>query len=167
MDRLKRLFNRRANNDKDPPLHQAVREGNLRKVKKLLEKGENPNLPDKHHLMPLHYAAYWGENEIATLLLKYGAKADTDNGLGWTPLHAAAFSGGLKTRKNMIDILTAAGGDLHKPDKRGCAPKDYMLLWAPDEKAEKAVTDYLKVANKTGAAYTPPKRPAYTRTPKH
>lgn len=167
MDKLRRLFNRSAKKgNEDSPLHKAVREGNVRQVRKLLEKKTDPNVPDKHKMMPLHYAAYWGEDEVVLLLLKYGAKPDCDNGEGWTPLHAAALSGGLRTRKPIIDALVKKGADFDKTDNQGHAAKDYMLLWARNPKEEKEVAEYIEAAC-NGKNPLPPKRPPQIKPPRH
>jgi hypothetical protein len=167
------LFNKlsgRANKKEDrgnTPLYKAVKEGNLSKVKRLLDHGADPNIYNDHHLTPLHQAAYWGETEIVKLLLKHGARTDLDNGRGWTALHSAAVSGGLKSRKEIIDLLIGHGADLEKPDKNGWTPKDYMMIWEMNAEAAEKLKQYLAQADGLKPAVSTPKKPSNIKTPKH
>jgi ankyrin repeat protein len=45
-------------------LHSAARDGDVERVKKLLEKGANPNARTEAGLTPLHEAASWGHVEL-------------------------------------------------------------------------------------------------------
>jgi len=154
---------------KSTTLYIAVKDGNLSEVRKLLKNGANPNIRCAHNLTPLHHAAYWGEVRILELLIKNGANVNTDNGggRGWTPLHSAAISGGLKKRREVIEILIKNKADLNKKDKLGWTPKDYMLLW---EKDPKGANDFKKYISKFATAnqeHREPKRPDNFKTPKH
>jgi hypothetical protein len=149
------------------PLYKAVKEGNVSKVKRLLERGADPNIYNDHHLTPLHQAAYWGETEIVRLLLKHGAKVDIDNGRGWTALHSAAVSGGLKSRKEIIDLLMGHGANLEKPDKNGWTPRDYMMVWEMNAEAAEKLKQYLAQSDGLKPAATPPKKLSNIKTPKH
>ena len=75
-------------------IHDAAKNGNLEKVKALLE--ANPDLVssrDEHGMTPLHWAAAGGSEVVAELLLASNAVINaTDNG-GATPLHYAAGMG--------------------------------------------------------------------------
>ena len=72
------------------PLHEAVRDGDLPQVKKLLDQKANVNATDAARRTPLHYAAANGEVSIARLLISYGADVDSQDRQGNTPLHYAA-----------------------------------------------------------------------------
>lgn len=137
MQRLNNFFNSLTGNNinkKNPQgetrLYIAAREGNKADVRRLLHEGADPNIPDANGLYPLHQAAYWGETEIVDLLLKAGANVNADNGRGWTPLHSAALAGGMKSRKNVIDKLSAAGARTDIGDKYGWTARDYIDIWA-------------------------------------
>lgn len=51
---------------------------------------QDPHTLDHISMSPLHYAALYGNLESARLLLEHGAKANTTNLEGYTPLHISA-----------------------------------------------------------------------------
>jgi len=67
----------------------ANRDNNLERVKLLLEKGANANLGDASNFTPLMYTATAANKKLATLLIKYGAKLDTQDSSGKTALDYA------------------------------------------------------------------------------
>lgn len=154
------LTGRGKANKKDPsgetPLYRAARAGSVKEVKRLLRAGADPNTRDADGLTPLHQAAYWGETEIVALLLKAGAKVDADNGLGWTPLHSAAISGGLRTRKAIIDMLLEAGAKPDVRDKHGWTPCDYMTLWDENAAAAEKLKAHMGAGGKAPEVYRRP-----------
>lgn len=169
------IFNRNSRDNKkfdrsNTPLYKAVREGNVTKVKRLLEHGVDPNICDGHHMTVLHLAAYWGETEIVKLLIKHHADVNIDNGgKGWTPLHSAAISGGLKNREEIISLLVKAGADAEKQDICGFTPKDYMMLWESDAAAAERIKMQMAALAGPRAPGAPstPKKPPRPHTPKH
>jgi len=54
-------------------LHSAAFNGDVKRVRKLLEKGENPNIKNKDGWTPLHVAAFWDRVDVVALLLERGA----------------------------------------------------------------------------------------------
>ena len=102
-------------------------------MRELLERGANPNIPNKQGLTPLHQAAYWGEVGIVGLLLRSGADPKIDNSKGWTPLHSASLAGGLCGRDKIVDMLLKAGADPMRKDKYGWVAKDYAELWKKED----------------------------------
>ena len=56
-----------------PLLLSEIMNNNLEKVKKLLEKGEHPEVQDMFGVTPLQFASAHGAVEYVELLLKYGA----------------------------------------------------------------------------------------------
>jgi ankyrin repeat protein len=145
-------------------LFRAVKNGDIRTVKKLLRDGADPNAENNHKLTPLQHAAYWGESEIVELLLKAGADVHHDNGHGWTALHSAAVSGGMKSRKKVIDLLKKAGAKDDVKDKHGWTAADYMLLWAENAVAAEKLKQFLSIpvglaAPKTAKPAAPPPAP--------
>lgn len=55
-------------------LHEACRKGNLRSVKKLIEKGAKVNKSDKRETTPLGIASREGHLEVVQYLESKGAK---------------------------------------------------------------------------------------------
>ena len=100
-------------------IHQAVREGDLAAVKRLVE--EKPglvNLKDTSGAIPLHYAAAVGQKEIVELLLEKGADINAETFNGDTPLHWAVFSG----QKPIVELLLNKGSHINIWDKFGNSP---------------------------------------------
>jgi hypothetical protein len=91
-------------NDK-PAIHQAASEGDFRKVKQLLDEGEDPNRLDSSEQTPLHSSK---NASIVELLLQAGADATAKNRFGITPLH-------LVNEVESARLLLDAGAD---PDAR-------------------------------------------------
>jgi ankyrin repeat protein len=151
---LNNLFNsltgngiNKRNKDGETRLYRAVKNGDIKTVKRLLKDGADPNIPNAHKLTPLHHAAYWGESEMVDLLLKAGADVKADNGRGWTALHSAAVSGGMKARRKVIDLLKKAGARDDVKDKQGWTASDYMLLWEENAVAAEKLKQFLQIPN--------------------
>jgi hypothetical protein len=87
-------------------------------VRKLLEKGENPNVRDEYGSTPLHKAASRGHVDIARLLLEYGADPNVRDEYGWTPLHNAAYRGHV----DVVALLLEHGADPNIQNKDGSTP---------------------------------------------
>ena len=137
-------INKRDRNG-ETQLFRAVKNGDIRTVKKLLRDGANPNAENNHKLTPLQHAAYWGEGAIVEALLRAGADVHHDNGHGWTALHSAAVSGGMKSRKDVIEQLKKAGAKDDVKDKHGWTPKDYMSLWEENAAAAEKLKQFLSI----------------------
>jgi hypothetical protein len=99
-------------------LHNAALHGDAERVRKLLEKGENPNVRDEYGSTPLHKAASRGHVDIARLLLEYGADPNVRDEYGWTPLHNAAYRGHV----DVVAHLLERGADPNAEDKDGSTP---------------------------------------------
>ncbi|XP_014228584.2 ankyrin repeat and protein kinase domain-containing protein 1-like [Trichogramma pretiosum] len=70
------------------PLLLALYHGQLKLVELLLRRGNDPNIPDKKGLTPLHWALLKrGREEMIELLLRNGANPNMVNKEGSTPLH--------------------------------------------------------------------------------
>jgi hypothetical protein len=102
----------------DPELHIAAYEGDVKRVKKLLKKGADPNARNVVSWTPLHIAASKNHIEIAKLLLEHGADPNVQEEHGRTPLHVAAS-------KNYVDVvkpLLEHGADPNTQDENGHTP---------------------------------------------
>ena len=90
-------------------IFDAAREGDVDTVRGLLE--ADPQLShatDDDIRTALHYAASYGHDEVATILLNTGAEIDAREEDGETPLHYAAWRSELETGR----LLIGSGADL-------------------------------------------------------
>ncbi|CAH8595333.1 unnamed protein product [Schistosoma turkestanicum] len=85
----------------------ASTRGDIDRVRKLLDKRIDVNIPDNYGYTALHYAARNNHEDICKVLLKAGADifAKTKND-GATPAHRAAYAGHL----NILQLLVNKGG---------------------------------------------------------
>ena len=91
-----------------PALHQAVKDGDVAKVKALLKAKADPNEKAAGDRTPLHFAAELGGDnglEIAGILLSKKAKVDVDDEQSMEPLSLAAAKGDRK----MVELLLKKG----------------------------------------------------------
>ena len=133
---------------------------NLHIVQILLEHGSDPNMCPTYvrwlpswshydHVLPLlSAAAYRGNNELVTLLIKFGARLNYRDDLGRTALHFAIDNDVLRsaerlqsTKKNgdplTAEILLSAGEDANVVDNSGASPL-YLAC-------EKGKTEFVKL----------------------
>jgi len=81
----------------------------------LVESGEDVNRASVDGTTALHWAAYYGNLEMAQRLLRAEADPDTVNDYGSTPLGEAAIKGDIE----MIALLLDAGADVESPNPEG------------------------------------------------
>jgi len=67
------------------PLHQAVKEHDMTRVKQLIRDGEKVNARDESGKTPLHYAARAMDTEMMSFLILSGANANAIDHQGFTP----------------------------------------------------------------------------------
>ena len=72
-------------------------------VRRLLERGADPNICDDSRRTPLHEASSLGLLEAVQLLLSYGAKADEKDEEGNTPFQLAASEGHGEVTKLLLE----------------------------------------------------------------
>jgi uncharacterized protein len=89
------------------PLGEAVRNGDLARVRTLLGQHADVNAPESDGSTALDWAVESDNAEMTRLLLKAGAKAPTQSGDGVTPLSLAAENRNLEIAKALLD----AGAD--------------------------------------------------------
>jgi hypothetical protein len=78
---------------KDAPLADAVQHRDRQAVLSLLKNRADANVPQSDGATALHWAAYLEDAETAALLIRAGARVDTRNNYGLTPLALAAGNG--------------------------------------------------------------------------
>ena len=105
------------------PLLNAVREGNIEKVKEALAADrDSVNTPDRLGRLPLNAAAGRGDVETVKLLLEAGADFKKGEKTGKAALAAAAEEG----RLEVVKLLLAAGAEVDQTDQVGGT----AFLWA-------------------------------------
>jgi ankyrin repeat protein len=94
----------------DPwPLLRAAEHDLTEAATLLLDLGMSPNIEDRSHARPLHFAAYSDAPGVAQLLVRRGAEIDPrDSAHGSTPIHWAFFG----QRWRMVDLLTPLSRDV-------------------------------------------------------
>lgn len=100
------------------PLHDAVKGGDIAKVKQLIASGQDVNQNQRNLGTPLHQASLWGNRELAELLIALGANVNADNKIFGTPLYTAARKGNVA----VVAALIANGADIGARWKDGTTP---------------------------------------------
>ncbi|XP_063613223.1 ankyrin-3-like [Penaeus indicus] len=115
-------------------IHTAVTDGEIDRVKKLLEKRENVHSKSHDLSTPLHFSASGESTDIVKLLLEKGANPDAENETGDTPLHLAAISGKIE-----VLPLLATAANINKSS----ATHDKLIHYARygGENPEQAMLD--------------------------
>ena len=121
----------------DPPLADAARDGDLDRVRSLIQAGADVNAAHGDGMSALHWAAERGRREIAEALVHAGANVGAVTRIGdYTPLHLAARGG----RAEVVELLLGAGADpsartttggatpLHFASASGSVPSTESLL---------------------------------------
>ena len=89
-------------------LIKACEDGDLEKVKSLIEKGIDINL-EYDNWTPLTKASGEGYLDIFKYLLENGAEIDKENGYGWTALMCASMNG----HSDIVENLIKQGADVN------------------------------------------------------
>jgi len=108
------------------PIHNAAHKGDLKKVKKIIEKDPTQiNIQDVQGRTPLYCASIKGHTEIVKYLLAHGADIELGNNLGERPLALAAKFGHYNTMKTLLKH----GAAVNCKDKYGLTPLHEAILW--------------------------------------
>lgn len=103
-------------------LLDAVREGRLKDVDRLLSTGEGvKEVEDAEGNYPLHLAARAGNAAMVRLLLRHEVFVDVAGAKGRRPIHDAAMSGDEET----VRVLLEAGASFRTLDDDRCLPAQY------------------------------------------
>jgi ankyrin repeat protein len=134
-------------------IHDAVRNGDLKKVKALLKK--DPDLVSSKEaargFTPLHIAAANGYRDIAEFLLAHGADVNAKNNDGWTPLYIAANYG----QGDIAGLLLAGNADVNAKDEDGRAPLYIAVYEGHKDMAELLLTHGADVNVRKNDGLTP------------
>jgi ankyrin repeat protein len=130
------------------PFIQAVIDGNTEIVASGLERGRNPNQPDRFGWIPLHRAAANDRAEVANLLIAAGSSIEARGTDCWTPLHLAAVSGSA----SVVSLLVEAGANVNAQSEFGDTPLHLCVISRNVESAGALLTGgaLLTVENKKG-----------------
>jgi ankyrin repeat protein len=109
-------------------IHQAALDGNLDKVKALLQDDPSlvfskvptnaPNYVRYDGFTPLLCAAENGHKDVADFLLAHKADVNATSANGWTSLHAAAYFG----HKDVVELLLSHKAHIEAKDLDGYTP---------------------------------------------
>ncbi|XP_060073679.1 uncharacterized protein LOC132553451 [Ylistrum balloti] len=119
--------------------HDAARNGNKKKLKKIIERGIQVDYPNDQGQSPLFIACFENEPSACDLLLRNGANPNERSNDGTTPVHMASYSGNVKL---LSDVL-ASGGDLRFHDNYGRTTKDWALC-QPEPKKRLKMLEFLE-----------------------
>ena len=103
------------------PIHNAARNGNLNRVRALLNSGTNVNARYQYGETPLIFAAYKGRLPMVRELLDRGANINARDHEGETALIRAAFWGHLA----IVRLLLERGANVNARTHEGWTPLMY------------------------------------------
>ena len=93
-------------------IHEAARPGDLLRLKKVLDRGDDPNVRGEDGATPLHIAACAGHLEAVRMLIGHGADVNFDDHRTFrTPLCQAVRCG----HPHVVRYLLEHGADPHGP----------------------------------------------------
>lgn len=118
------IVNARDVTSGETALHAVVQRRDLTWVRFLLQRGANPNIPDKNGVMPIQIAAQLGFIDGVEQLIKRGAEVDVSDATGETPLISAVHRRDLK----LVEMLVTNGGNPDRTDNSGRSARDYAML---------------------------------------
>jgi ankyrin repeat protein len=130
------IINNILNEENEPLIISAVKGGNYKIVKALIDHGIDIHSLSKNKNTPLHLASFYGRYKIVELLIEHGADVHKKGNLGYTPICDAAQKG----YDEIIQLLINRGANLEHQDIYGRTP---LLLAAGFSNKESAVSDML------------------------
>ena len=92
----------------DQLLHEATREGNVKKVKQLLDSGADVDQVNEQGLTPLHLSALNGRQDLAAVLIDHGANINAREEYTGklTPMAMALLMG----YDDLVELMAGRGG---------------------------------------------------------
>lgn len=136
------------NNAGETPVLSAVRKGNHKIVKLLIEKGAKLSISDDDGNSPLHFA---GDNDMAELLCVNHANIEARNEDGETPLMIAISRG----RKSMVEFYFEKGAKIDTVNIRGESLLHYAVAYDRKEIVTTLLNKGADLKCKSYGGYTP------------
>jgi ankyrin repeat protein/tetratricopeptide (TPR) repeat protein len=93
------------------PLHKAARRGQTKQIRRLLDKGADPDVKDEEGRTPLYAAAAFGKLQAVKLLVEHGADVETRTKDNFSPLFVAAIAGHCDVIKQLIEAGAEVDGE--------------------------------------------------------
>jgi ankyrin repeat protein len=113
-----------------PDYSEALRSGDLRRLRQALDQGSDANAVDQAGNTPLMLAAVYGDVDCMRLLIERGASVNAANAAGATPLMRASFD------YDKLRLLVTHGADVNARSALGNTP---LILAARPANSHKAV----------------------------
>jgi ankyrin repeat protein len=110
----------RTQDELNNELIAAAVEGNIARVKTLLDEGADINAQNSKGMTPLHIAVESDSPLNVERIVNLGADVNARDNRGWTPLHLAAFLNSTKA----ISILLDGGANVNARDNESKTPLD-------------------------------------------
>ena len=133
-------------------IHTAAQNGNLNRVKALLNQGVPVNSRTVDGFTPLHLASRRGSLSVVQELLRRGAHVNPRNGAGWTPL-LAAFK-----HPRIVHALIKAGANPKYRNMYGRDPSTYPRNDGNAFKTSRAATKWQNFRKKSIASRRAPNK---------
>jgi ankyrin repeat protein len=138
----------------EKPIHKAAYKGNLKKVKKIIERDPAQiNVQDRRGFTPLHLASGKGHTAIVEFLITHNANIELGNHMNERPLAQAAKFGHYSTVRTLLEH----GAKVTCEDDFGRTPLHEASVWG-----DKEVVDILLSYGADVSA-----RDQYNNTPLH
>ena len=127
----------------------AVKTGDLNGVQEAVAAGADVNMvsQDTNRRTPVHWAADFGQLEVMKYLVSQGAKFDTPDNFGITPLLAAVY----EKHDAVVEYLCSLGANLSARGPDGMTP-----LEAAETSSLKTILKNAGAADAPAAAAAPP-----------
>lgn len=117
--------NQRAAVNRALSLLSAARDGNVNRLRSIIESGTDINVKNSEGWTPLMISVLKGHFETARLLVSKGASLEEKNNSGWTALRFASSIGDTE----IMTMLVEHGADVNSRDEKGWT----ILMNAADE----------------------------------
>lgn len=132
-------------------LTYSVLTKNFSTLKKLLEKGANPNIANTEGNTPLHHAVMDGSTEAVQLLLDNKADKNAKNQHGYTPLIASIEKDNIEIAKQLLE----SGANLNIADTKGNTPLHHAVAHGNHEIVQMLLDNKAEINAQNQYGYTP------------